>query len=153
MRSGDSVIWGYKMTVFQIILISAMGGSLLTTGAILAIENRSKQWEKVSTDQSEVIKGLATLSGEMQKGKIDLQKNLTAPDLIEVPCSELFIDKNGEGLCREMFCRLQTREGDGASQSECEEIANLNNTISILTECKNMEIEIDQCLKVLDTRK
>jgi len=141
------------MTIFHIVIISAMSGALLTTGAILAIENRSKQWEKISTDQSEVIKGLATLSGEMQKGKIDLQKNLTAPDLIEVPCSEAFIDKNGEGLCREMFCRLQTREGDGASQSECEEIANLNNTISILTECKNMEIEIDQCLKVLDTRK
>lgn len=141
------------MTIFQIVIISAMSGALLTTGAILAIENRSKQWEKISTDQSEVIKGLATLSGEMQKGKIDLQKNLTAPDLIEVPCSEQFIDKNGEGLCREMFCRLQTREGDGASQSECEEIANLNNTISILTECKNMEVEIDQCIKVLDTRK
>ena len=141
------------MTIFQIVIISAMSGALLTTGAILAIENRSKQWEKISTDQSEVIKGLATLSGEMQKGKIDLQKNLTAPDLIEVPCSEQFIDKNGEGLCREMFCRLQTREGDGASQSECEEIANLNNTISILTECKNMEVEIDQCINVLDTRK
>lgn len=141
------------MTIFQIVIISAMSGALLTTGAILAIENRSKQWEKISTDQSEVIKGLATLSGEMQKGKIDLQKNLTAPDLIEVPCSEAFIDKNGEGLCREMFCRLQTREGDGASQSECEEIANLNNTISILTECKTMEVEIDQCIKVLDTRK
>ena len=130
-----------------------MSGALLTTGAILAIENRSKQWDKISTDQSQVIKGLADLQGEMQKGKIDLQKNLTAPDLIEVPCSEQFIDKNGEGLCREMFCRLQTREGDGASQSECEEIANLNNAISILTECKNMEVEIDQCIKVLDTRK
>jgi hypothetical protein len=141
------------MTIFHIVIISAMSGALLTTGAILAIENRSKQWEKISTDQSQVIKGLADLQGEMQKGKIDLQKNLTAPDLIEVPCSEQFIDRNGEGLCREMFCRLQTREGDGASQSECEEIANLNNTISILSECKNMEVEIDQCIKVLDTRK
>ena len=141
------------MTIFQIVIISAMSGALLTTGAILAIENRSKQWEKISTDQSEVIKGLADLQGEMQKGKIDLQKNLTAPDLIEVPCSEQFIDKNGEGLCREMFCRLQTREGDGASQSECEEIANLNNTISIIETCKANEMEIDKCLKVLDTRK
>ena len=141
------------MTVLQIILISAMGGSLLTTGAIISLENRSKNWEKLSTDQAEVINSLATLQNSIHKEEIEIRKSLTAPDLIEVPCSEAFINKNGEGLCREMFCRLQTREGDGASQSECEEIANLNNTISILSECKNMEIEIDKCLKVLDTRK
>mgnify|MGYP007012446302 FL=1 len=139
------------MTVIQIILISAMGGSLLTTGAVIALENRSKNWEKLSTDQAEVINSLATLQNSIHKEELDIRKSLTAPDLIEVPCSADFIFKNGEGLCREMFCRLQTREGDGASQSECEEIANLNNTISILSECKNMEIEIEQCLKVLDT--
>ena len=141
------------MTVIQIILISAMGGSLLTTGAVIALENRSKNWEKLSTDQAEVINSLATLQNSIHKEELDIRKSLTAPDLIEVPCPAHFIFKNGEGLCREMFCRLQTREGDGASQSECEEIANLNNTISILSECKNMEIEIEQCLKVLDTRK
>ena len=141
------------MTILQIILISAMGGSLLTTGALIAIDNKSKRWEKISTDQSEVINTLATLQNSIHKEEIDIRKSLTAPDLIEVPCSADFISENGEGLCREMFCRLQTREGDGASQSECEEIANLNNTITILRECKNMELEIDQCLKVLDTRK
>lgn len=141
------------MTIIQIILISAMGGSLLTTGALIAIDNKSKRWEKISTDQSEVINTLATLQNSIHKEEIDIRKSLTAPDLIEVPCSADFISENGEGLCREMFCRLQTREGDGASQSECEEIANLNNTITILRECKNMELEIDQCLEVLDTRK
>jgi len=141
------------MTVIQIILISAMGGSLLTTGAVLALENRSKNWEELSTGQTEVINSLITLQDSIQKEELEIRKSLTAPDLIEVPCSADFIFKNGEGLCREMFCRLQTREGDGAAQSECEEIANLNNTISILSECKNMEIEIDQCIKVLDTRK
>ena len=141
------------MTIIQIILISAMGGSLLTTGALIAIDNKSKRWEKLSTEQHEVINTLATLQNSIHKEEIDIRKSLTAPDLIAVPCSADFISENGEGLCREMFCRLQTREGDGASQSECEEIANLNNTISILSECKNMEIEIDQCLKVLDTRK
>ncbi len=141
------------MTIFQIILISAMGGSLLTTGAMIALENRSKRWEAISSDQTEVMNNLVEIQNSIHQGEIDLQKNLTAPDLIAVPCSAEFIDKNGEGLCREMFCRLQTREGDGASQSECEEIANLNNTISIMSECKTMELEIDQCLKVLDTRK
>jgi hypothetical protein len=121
------------MTILQIILISAMGGSLLTTGALLGLENRSKKWE--------------------QKGELEIQKSLTAPDLLQIPCSSEYMGLNGEGLCREMFCRLQTREGDGASQSECEEIANLNNTISIIGACKENELEIDLCLKVLDTRK
>jgi len=141
------------MTIINIILISALGGGLLTGGALYALEARSNKWEDLSIQQSEVIDRVLEVQNSIHKGEIDLQKNLTAPDLIAVPCSEEFIDKNGEGLCREMFCRLQTREGDGASQSECEEIANLNNTISILSECKVMEIEIDQCLKVLDTRK
>ena len=141
------------MTITSIVIISALGGGLLTGGALYAIEARSNKWEDLSIQQSEVIDRVLEVQNSIHMGEIDLQKNLTAPDLIAVPCSEEFIDKNGEGLCREMFCRLQTREGDGASQSECEEIANLNNTISILSECKVMEIEIDQCLKVLDTRK
>jgi hypothetical protein len=141
------------MTVLQIILISAMGGSLLTTGALLGLDNRSKKWEEFSTSQSEVINNLSTIQGEIQKGELEIQKSLTAPDLLQVPCSSEYMELNGEGLCREMFCRLQTREGDGASQSECEEIANLNNTISIIGACKENEMEIDLCLKVLDTRK
>ena len=141
------------MTITSIVIISALGGGLLTGGALYALEARSNKWEDLSIQQSEVIDRVLEVQNSIHMGEIDLQKNLTAPDLIAVPCSEEFIDKNGEGLCREMFCRLQTREGDGASQSECEEIANLNNTISILSECKVMEIEIDQCLKVLDTRK
>lgn len=141
------------MTITSIVIISALGGGLLTGGALYALEARSNKWEDLSIQQSEVIDRVLEVQNAIHIGEIDLQKNLTAPDLIAVPCSEAFIDKNGEGLCREMFCRLQTREGDGASQSECEEIANLNNTISILSECKVMEIEIDQCLKVLDTRK
>lgn len=141
------------MTITSIVIISALGGGLLTGGALYALEARSNKWEDLSIQQSEVIDRVLEVQNSIHKGEIDLQKNLTAPDLIAVPCSEEFIDKNGEGLCREMFCRLQTREGDGASQSECEEIANLNNTISILTECKQLELEVDQCLKVLDTRK
>jgi hypothetical protein len=141
------------MTVIQIVLISAMGGSLLTTGALIALDNKSKKWEEFSTSQTEVINNLSTLQSEIQKGELEIQKSLTAPDLLEIPCSSEYMANNGEGLCREMFCRLQTREGDGASQSECEEIANLNNTISIIETCKANEMEIDKCLKVLDTRK
>ena len=141
------------MTILQIILISAMGGSLLTTGALLGLDSRSKKWEEFSTSQSEVINNLSTIQSEIQKGELEIQKSLTAPDLLQVPCSSEYMGLNGEGLCREMFCRLQTREGDGASQSECEEIANLNNTISIIGACTENNMGIDVCLKVLDTRK
>ena len=141
------------MTIFQIILISAMGGSLLTTGAVLAIENRSKRWEEQTEGYQNIISSMTEIRAQIEREEIAIRANLTAPDLLEIPCSSDYMQENGEGLCREMFCRLQTREGDGASQSECEEIANLNNTISILSECKTMELEIDQCIKVLDTRK
>jgi len=52
-----------------------------------------------------------------------------------------------------MFCRLQTREGDAASQSECEEISNIANTFFIIEQCAENNMDIDTCLKVLDTRK
>ena len=65
------------MTVIQIILISAMGGSLLTTGALLGLENRSKKWEEFSTSQTEVINNLSTLQNEIQKGELEIQKSLT----------------------------------------------------------------------------
>ena len=86
------------MTIIQIILISAMGGSLLTTGALIAIDNKSKRWEKLSTEQHEVINTLATLQNSIHKEEIDIRKSLTAPDLIAVPCSADFISENGEGL-------------------------------------------------------
>jgi hypothetical protein len=141
------------MTITSIVIISALGGGLLTGGALYAIEARSNKWEDLSIQQSEVIDRVLEVQNSIHMGEIDLQKNLTAPDLLEIPCSSEYMANNGEGLCREMFCRLQTREGDGASQSECEEIANLNNTISIIETCKANEMEIDKCLKVLDTRK
>ena len=144
---------GEQMTVIQIILISAMGGSLLTVGALMGIDAKSKRWEELSTAQTEVINNISTLQSEIQKGEIDIQKALTAPGLIEVPCSHEYIRDAGEGLCREMFCRLQTREGDGASQSECEEIANLNNTIAIITACKALSMPVETCTKILYTRK
>ena len=56
-------------------------------------------------------------------------------------------------LCREMFCRLQTREGDGASQKECDEISNIENTFVIIERCEQHAMSIDKCLEVLEKRK
>ena len=141
------------MPIIQVIIISIMGGSLATVGVMLGLENRSAKWEEISSAQTEVISNLATIQGEIQKEELSIQKGLTAPDLIKVPCSAEYISQNGEGLCREMFCRLQTREGDAASQSECEEIANLNNTLSIIRSCTAQNIDLEKCTKILYTRK
>lgn len=61
---------------------------------------------------------------------------LTDLDLLEIPCSEQYIKENGTGLCREMFCLMQTRGIDSkVSQTQCESIANINNTLTMLQYC------------------
>ena len=82
-----------------------------------------------------------------------IKKQLTSTDLLAVSCSEAWMKENTDMLCREMFCRLQTREGDGASQTECEEINNIANTFFIIEQCAENKMEIEKCLEVLDARK
>ena len=63
-------------------------------------------------------------------------QQVTSPDLVSVSCSKEHIDLHGDLLCREMFCRLQTRGIDSkTSGSECEEISNIANTKAILKSC------------------
>jgi len=79
--------------------------------------------------------------------------NLTEPDLLEVPCSSKYIEEHGEGLCREMFCRMTTRGIDSkTSGQECEEIANLLNSLEMLDSCKEAA-DPNQCYDVFRYRK
>tara|TARA_R110000751_G_scaffold279985_2_gene382438 strand:- start:1299 stop:1724 length:426 start_codon:yes stop_codon:yes gene_type:complete len=141
------------MTIIQAIAIGLLGGTLGTTGVFIWIESKSKQMEIITKNQSETINTLATIQGDISKGQIDIQKNLTAPDLLAVSCSAEYLETKGDLLCREMFCRLQTREGAAASQAECEELSNLANTLKLIQECTASKIEIKTCLDYLDTRK
>ena len=85
--------------------------------------------------------------------QIQIQKNLTQPDLLEVPCSSEYIEKNGEGLCREMFCRMTTRGIDSkTSGQECEEIANLLNSLQMLKACSDQD-PLEDCYDVFRFRK
>ena len=85
--------------------------------------------------------------------QIEVQKNLTEPDLLEVPCSDAYIEKHGEGLCREMFCRMTTRGIDSkTSGQECEEIGNLLNTIQMLDACSDKD-PLEDCYDVFRFRK
>ena len=141
------------MTPFHVALLSFTGGTLLTTGLFIWIESRGKQFQALNQSQTEVISQLSSIHGKIEAGKIDIQKNLTNTDLLNVAWSQEYLEKNGELLCREMFCRLQTREGDGASQTECEEVSNLNNSLVILEECSKLGLETKDCISVVERRK
>jgi hypothetical protein len=141
------------MTTLSIIIISALTGSLLTTGVLLQIDNRSQKWEEVQNNQAKTISDLASLQSKIESDKLAIQKGLTAPDLLDVACSAEYMGDNGDLLCREMFCRLQTREGDGASQSECEIISNIANSLTIMDYCINNNIELKTCSDIVDRRK
>ena len=81
---------------------------------------------------------------------------LTDLDIVQVPCSAEFIASQGPGLCREMFCRMQSRGIDAqASGAECEEISNLNNSITVLQTCAVVETpeELEKCYHLFRERK
>lgn len=141
------------MTILQAVILGLGIGTLGTTGTFLYLDGKSNKWQTIQENQSQTLLALSNIHGDINKGKIDIQKNLTAPDLLEVACSKEYLTANGDLLCREMFCRLQTREGDGAAQSECEEISNVSNSLSVLSECKNIGLETEQCTEYIGKRK
>lgn len=141
------------MTVIQAIALGLGIGTLGTTGIYIWIDQKSKKWEVMQENQSKTIEALASIQADIHKGEIELQKNLTAPDLLKVACSQEYLSSNDDLLCREMFCRLQTREGDGAAQSECEEISNVSNSLSVLESCQKMGLETEVCISYIGKRK
>lgn len=141
------------MTVIQAIALGLGIGTLGTTGIYIWIDQKSKKWEVMQENQSKTIEALASIQADIHKGEIELQKNLTAPDLLKVACSQEYLSSNDDLLCREMFCRLQTREGDGAAQSECEEISNVSNSLSVLGTCQKMGLETEVCISYIGKRK
>ena len=104
---------------------------------------------------------------------VEVDLSLTETDLLKVPCSAEYIETNGESLCREMFCRMNTRSGNqanSASQKECESISNLINSELIIKKCfktqyvgphdpegedNNEQLRIDRenCIRVFEKRK
>ena len=92
---------------------------------------------------------------EVAKQQIEVQKNLTEPDLLEVPCSQAYIDLKGQDLCREMFCRMTTRGIDAkTSGAECEEISNLINSKAMLKACSDLqEDQQRECYDLFFRRK
>jgi hypothetical protein len=143
-----------NMTIFQALIAGLLTGGLATSAIVIGLQQRSARLSAIQNNQDETLTKLATINSTIEKGKIDIQKNLTAPDLLSVACSMEYLDNHGDLLCRELFCRLQTREGDGASQAECDSIANMSNSLHILKACNDtVTPEWDRCLAVFDKRK
>lgn len=92
---------------------------------------------------------------EVAKEQVEVQKNLTQPDLLEIPCSLDYITAHGESLCRELFCRMTTRGIDSkTSGAECESISNTINKSLILGICGAKKTKEDrrECIEFFDRR-
>jgi len=134
------------------IIISVLAGGLVTGGTMYAIEKRNQREDQ---NVSEIIESVAQLKSDVAKSQLVTTTNLTNTDLLKEPCSSEYIAKQGDLLCREMFCRLQARGLDSsASQGECEEISNVKNSLIILESCDGKDSGAYQaCIQVFTTRK
>lgn len=115
-------------------LICFFVGSLIGVGGTIAVD---KATDKA---QAEQMTQLVTAIGELKTPLADAQgtvmKNLTDQDLLKVACSSEWMVEKGDSLCREMFCRMQSRGLDkGATTTECENISHITNSQARLSTC------------------
>jgi len=90
---------------------------------------------------------------------VEVDNSLTDQDLLKIPCSSEYMEKNGEGLCREMFCRMNTRSGNqsnSATAKECEAISNTINKAYVQKHCLTLSSGDDEknkaCIEFFDRR-
>lgn len=141
------------MTITTAILIGLLSGTVGTSAVNAWLTSKNNKQSEIIENQNATLLQLSSLQAQLQLGDQEIKKQLTDTDLLVVSCSAKWMEKNTDMLCREMFCRLQTREGDGASQKECDEISNIANTFFIIEQCAENNMNIDKCLEVLDKRK
>ena len=141
------------MSPLVLVLLGALGGGLVTTGTIIALDRSKDNIGEIMTGQASIISELAKFTDQIASGQIDIQKNLTAPDLIEYACSKEGLEANPL-VCREMFCRMQQRGIDSQTGDECEEITNVINSLEILKACEGKEDGVyNACIRIFEKRK
>lgn len=106
------------------IILAGLIGVLLGVGGAKALEKRQPTIEDTTaTQQQEVIKQLTDL---------DVIKEICAPEQTQT--------KEGLLLCREMTCLVYSRGIDSqTSGKQCEEISNIQNTMSMIEYCNEQE--------------
>jgi hypothetical protein len=141
------------MTTIYAIALGVLSGALGTTAIHAWISSKNDQQADIIENQNNTLAQLANIQSTLALGEQEIAKQLTDTDLLEVSCSKEWMETHNDILCREMFCRLQTREGDAASQKECEVIGNIANTFFIIEKCDKYSIELGKCLEVVRDRK
>lgn len=130
------------------IIVAAVVGLALGIGGTVGIQAASRPKDPLV---------VAVGGDEVAKGQTEVQKQLTNLDLVADICAPAFIveQKQGDLLCREMFCRMQQRGIDAqTSQSDCNEIANISNTKSIQSACVDLEGDAkEECTDLFFKRK
>ena len=97
---------------------------------------------------------VAVIEDKTSQVQQEIVLQLTDIDLLEVPCSNDFIEAKGDLLCREMFCRMMSRGIDSqTSGQECEQISNIANTQIIRDDCKDEQFDPEECYRLYRERK
>lgn len=152
---------GVKMDIVYMTVI----GLLLGVGGTLGIQHALKPKDK--DDTAEVLKAIKELESSIDKAEAKAIENLTEVDLLKIPCSEEYIEKHGESLCREMFCRMNRQgQAQGSTAKECDAISNTINSQASLKTCMvywddktrtsrglDQNSRYAQCLNLFEKRK
>jgi len=125
------------------VVVGAGGGSLTTW---FMMKNKKPEVQIVETNK--VVEKM-----------VEVDNSLTDQDLLKIPCSKEYMEANGEGLCREMFCRMNTRSGNqsnAATAKECEAISNTINKAYVQKHCLEISKGDDEknksCIEFFDRR-
>jgi len=106
------------------LILSGLIGLFLGIGGTIGVSalNKKPVDDKTSQTQQEIIKQLTNL------------------DIVEKVCSPEYIQEKGNLLCRELSCLVFSRGIDSqTSGSQCEEISNIQNTISLMEYCRDQD--------------
>ena len=119
------------------IILAGLVGVLIGIGGTKVLDRPPQTEDKTSQGQQEVIKQLTDL---------DVVKELCTP--------ENTASKQGMLLCREMTCLVYSRGIDSQTGGkQCEEISNIQNTISMIEYCKDQGQSGSLCHELFWRRK
>jgi hypothetical protein len=81
----------------------------------------------------------------------EVAKELGKLDVVSPICSPDFIEKQGDGLCRELMCMTQTNSATGeVSGTTCDNITNLRNKKALISFCTSKESTEEGITKCID---
>lgn len=147
------------------VIYIAVIGLLVGVGGTLGVQHALRPKDKDSA--AEVIRALKELESSIDKAEASAIVALTEVDLLKVPCSEDYIEKHGQSLCREMFCRMNRQgQAQGSTAKECDAISNTINSQAALKTCMvywddktrtsrglDQNSQYVQCLNLFEKRK